>query len=408
MATTTGRLTAAGLKILAREGAPPGKHFDGGGLHLDVRENGARYWRLAYRFAGRPRLLAFGLYPEVSLAEARRGRDAARALLRDGTDPMAAKSERRAADRRVADSAFSKVALAWLATRRKEWADETYRKADYVINTYLIPALRRQSVTTLKSRDAADALAEIAAKAPALAAKARQYLGGIVTYAIRQELREDGRLLSLRDTLPRRQKGHIPAATDPASLRAVVKAVYAYRIPVTRAALSLTMLTAQRPGVVCAAEWAEFDLDVAEWSIPAGKMKMGKRHIVPLPQQAVELLKGMLPWTGGRQYVFPPLARQTIEHLHRDTLSKALREMGFRDKHATHGFRTALRTIARERLGFDSDVLEAQLAHAKRGDVQRAYDRTEFTDERRRVMQEWADYLDSLRADAPFEQNKAA
>lgn len=408
MATRMGKLTAVGLKALAREGAPSGKHFDGGGLHLDVRENGARYWRLAYRFAGRPRLLALGLYPEIPLAEARRSRDAARALLRDGTDPMAAKTQRKAADRRVADSAFPKVALAWLASRRNGWADETYRKADYVVNTYLIPALRRQSIATLKSRDAADALTDIATKAPALAAKARQYLGGIVSYAIREELREDGRLLSLRDTLPRRQKGHIPAATDPASLRAVAKAVDAYKIPVTRAALTLTMLTAQRPGVVCAAEWAEFDLDAAEWSIPAVKMKMGKRHIVPLPRQAVELLQMMLPWTSGRRYVFPPLARQTTEHLHRDTLSKALREMGFRDKHATHGFRTALRTIARERLGIDSDVLEAQLAHAKRGDVQRAYDRTEFTDERRRVMQEWADYLDRLRINGPIEQNKAA
>lgn len=137
-------------------------------------------------------------------------------------------------------------------------------------------------------------------------------------------------------------------------------------------------------------------------------MKMRKAHIVPLPDQAIELLRTMQVWTQGRRYVFPALARQKTEHLHRDTLSKALREMGFKGKHATHGFRTALRTIARERLGIDSDVLEAQLAHAKRGDVQQAYDRTVFTDERRRVMQEWADYLDKLRANTSIEHRRAA
>jgi len=405
MAIETDKLTALGIKTLVCDGAPAKKHFDGGGLYLDVRANGSRYWRMAYRFAGREKLLALGIYPEVSLAEARRRRDEARALLRSGADPLAAKAERKTTDRRIAEAAFPKVAAAWLALRKKGWSAGTYRKAEYVTEAYLVPTLRRHSIATLKTKDAVDALQGIP---PSLARKARQYLGSMVNYAIQRELRDDGRLLSLRGALPGYRRGHIPAATDPATLRAVVKAVDEYEIPVTRTALTLTMLTAQRPGLIAAAEWGEFDLKNGEWSIPGHKMKMRKAHIVPLPKQAVDLLQGMLAWTGGRRYVFPPLARQKTEHLHRDTLSKALREMGFKGTHATHGFRTALRTIARERLKVDADILEAQLAHAKRGDVQQAYDRTEFNDDRRRVMQEWANYVDKLRISTPIDERKAA
>jgi integrase len=405
MAVETDKLTALTIKSLAAEGAPAKKHFDGGGLYLDVRANGSRYWRLAYRFAGREKLMALGVYPEVSLAEARRRRDEARILLRNGTDPLAVKEERRVTDRRVADAAFPKVAAAWLEFKKKGWAEATYSKANYVLDAYLIPALRRESIATLKTKDAAEALQAIP---PSLARKARQYLGGIVDYAIRQELRDDGKLLSLRGALARQQKGHVPAATDPNSLQAVVRAVDEWEIPVTRNALLLTMLTAQRPGLVVSAEWSEFNLQEAEWSIPGHKMKMRKPHIVPLPRQAVALLQSMLVWTAGQRFVFPALARQKTVHLHRDALSNALRDMGFQGKHATHGFRTSLRTIARERLRVDPDVLEAQLAHAKRGDVQQAYDRTEFNDLRRRVMQKWADFLDKLRKDAVAEQQNAA
>ncbi|MBK6674452.1 MAG: integrase arm-type DNA-binding domain-containing protein [Proteobacteria bacterium] len=404
MAVETDKLNALSLKNLTREGAPSGKHFDGGGLYLDVRPTSARYWRMKYRFAGREKLLALGVYPEVSLADARRRRDEARNQLRSGIDPTAARAEKLSADRRVVDAAFPTVAASWLAFKRPGWAESTYRKAEFVTNTYLIPALRRQSIATLKTRDAAGALQEIP---PTLASKARQYLGGMINFAIQHELRDDGRLLSLRGVLPRHQKGHVPAATSPGTLQAVIKAVDKWAIPVTRNAFLLTMLTAQRPGIVVEAEWAEFDLAAREWSIPGHKMKMRKAHTVPLPRQAVELLQEMQAWTAGKQFVFPALARQKTPHLHRDALSNALRDMGFKGKHATHGFRTSLRTIARERLGVDHDVLEAQLAHAKRGDVQQAYDRTEFTVQRRRVMQKWADYLDKLR-NVATDQQKAA
>lgn len=390
----SGKLTAVAIK-----NAQPGKHFDGGGLFLDVRANGSRYWRMKYRFGGRENLLAFGVHPEVSLAEARRRRDAARALLRDGKDPSIERDASRDAQRRNTEAAFPKVAAAWLAFKKREWADERYRKAEYVTNTYLLPPLRHASITTLTTKQAADVLAKIAQDAPTLASKARQYLGGITNYAIRHGLREDGRLLSLRGAVPKHDKGHIPAATDPKEVAAVAKAVEAYPVPVTRAALTLAMLTAMRPGIVASARWSEIDLDAAEWTVPGVRMKTGHAHIVSLPTQAVALLRDMLAYTQGKEYVFPPLARQKTPHLHRDALSAALRRMGFQGRHATHGFRGMLRTVARERLGIDPDILEAQLAHAKKGDVQKAYDRTTFGDARRKAMQAWADYIDQLKAD---------
>src|SRR6185312_12353182 len=158
----------------------------------------------------------------------------------------------------------------------------------------------------------------------------------------------------------------------------LLSAIDRYSSPVTRAALQICALTALRPGVVARARWEEIDLAAAEWHIPGAVMKMRHAHIVPLPRQAIELLKEMRETTFSREWVFPSQARQKTPHLHRDALSKALRDMGFKGQHATHGFRGMLRTVARERLHIPADVLEAQLAHAKKGEVQKAYDRTEF------------------------------
>jgi integrase len=172
------------------------------------------------------------------------------------------------------------------------------------------------------------------------------------------------------------------------------------------------MLTAMRPGIVASARWSEMDLDAAEWSVPGPRMKMRHAHIVSLPRQAIAALREMIPYTGGKEFVFPPLARQETPHLHRDSLSAALRRMGFAGRHATHGFRGMLRTVARERLGIDPDILEAQLAHAKKGDVQKAYDRTTFGEPRRKAMQAWADYLDQLKSGdkkvVPMRRGRAA
>ncbi|MGF6878450.1 tyrosine-type recombinase/integrase [Paraburkholderia sp. MM5477-R1] len=382
----------------AKPRAQPYLLADGNGLALRVRPNGTRTWLLRYRRPGtsKENFLSLGPYPDVSLVDARKAATIARNLVRDGTDPVEHRRAESAARKRAAEGAFQLVAQKWLAFKRKEWADETYRKAEFVVREYLSPALGNKPISTLATPEVKPVLEAIAAHAPNLATKARQYVGGIVTYAIQHGLREDGIPLSLRGVIPRHKKGHIPAITKPAEIAPLVQAINTYKSPITRAALKLTMLTGLRPGMVAAAPWDEVDLDVAEWHVPAGRMKMQHEHIVPLPKQAVELLEELEALTGRGHYVFPSPARQKTPHLHRDALSKALRELGFQGKHATHGFRGMLRTVGRKRLGIDIDILEAQLAHAKRGDVQKAYDRTTFDDDRRRVMQEWADYIDRL------------
>jgi integrase len=386
------RITAAALR-----NAKPGSRLpDGGGLRFEYRPNGARYWRLKYRFGGVEKLLALGVYPEVTLAEARRRRDEARALLRDQLDPAAIRRARKEGTKRDARGAFPLVAAEWLAFKKRGWAPETHKKAEYVVTTYLVPPLRGRSIAELATKDASRIIEAIAERAPNVASKARQHLGGIVEYAIRHGLREDGRLLSLRGTVPRASKGHIPAATRTQDIAALVRAIDTYGSLVTRAALKICMYTALRPGVVAAATWSEIDLEAAEWHIPAARMKTRTDHIVSLPTQAIAVLREMegLGRRGG--YVFPSPAQQKTPHVHRDGLSAALRGMGFQGRHATHGFRGMLRTVGRERLGIDVDVLEAQLAHAKKGDIQKAYDRTTFDDARKVAMQRWADYLDSL------------
>ena len=381
----------------AKTGPKPYLLSDGQGLSLRIRPNGVKTWLLRYRRpgTGKENFLSLGPYPDITLTEARRRAATARDLVREGTDPVEQRRADVAARKRAADGAFHLVASAWLEFKRKEWADETYRKAEFVLREYLTPALRNKSISTLSTAQVKPVLETIAAKAPNLASKARQYVGGIVSYAIHNELREDGLPLALRGVLPRHKKGHIPAITKPADIGPLVKAINAYSSPITRAALKLAMLTGLRPGVIASAPRSEIDLDAAEWHIPGERMKMQHDHIVPLPRQAIVVLNELKAITGDSVYVFPSPAKQKTPHLHRDALSKALRDMGFQGKHATHGFRGMLRTVGRERLGIDIDVLEAQLAHAKRGDVQKAYDRTTFDDDRRRVMQEWADYVDS-------------
>ncbi|QNN47208.1 integrase arm-type DNA-binding domain-containing protein [Thermomonas brevis] len=368
------------------------------GLCLEVTPTGSKLWRYRYRYAGKARMMALGKWDEITLLDARDRLRDARRLLANGMDPMASKRAATAAQVKEGRVAFPAFAAEWLEYKRKRVGIETYRKARLVTEGDLIPSLRRHSIDTLATKDVTPVLDKIAQRAPNLAVKARQYLGGMVAYAIQQGLREDGKLLSLRGTLVKYDAGHIPAITKPAELRPLLLAIDGYSQQVTRTALLLASLTALRPSVIASAQWAHIDLEAGEWHIPGHLMKTRHDHIVPLPRQAVTLLEAIRGNDPG-QYVFPSPAKQKTPHLHRDALSKALREMGFQGKHATHGFRGTLRTMARERLSVDIDVLEAQLAHAKKGDVQKAYDRTTFDDQRREVMQAWADYLDNLRKD---------
>jgi len=394
---------------------------DGNGLSLLVNPSGMKSWTVRYRLPDgrRPAPATIGHYPTLTLAEARvravevqrdakRGiaatgvREARRAAIAAAGAEQEAEAQAKVEQERAS---FHAVSGRWLAEKRLTWSAETYRKARLVVNDYLVPKLGDKDMRTLETKDVRPVLLEMAPKVPQLARKARQYAGSIVEQAINEGLRSDESTLRLSRVLPTFRSGHMPAVTDDdGRLGEVMRAIDGYGNRVVRAALTLTALTAIRPGVAASARWDEIDLEEGEWKIPGlnpdgtRRMKTGQDFTTSLPRQAVEVLREMRERRAGEEYVFPPQARQTTPHLHRDALSKALRDMGFQGQHTTHGFRASLRTLGRERLGIDVDVLEAQLAHAPKDEVDAAYARVKFKEQRREVMQAWADYLDELRA----------
>lgn len=393
---------------------------DGNGLVLSISPAGRKSWLVRYRLAdgSRPAPATIGHYPAMSLAEARLKAEDVQCDARHGKatagirkaqhDAGAAEdAEQKAvvqAQVKTEQASLRAVASRWMAEKKPTWATETYRKARLVVDSYLIPKLGDLDMRTLETRDVRPALLEMAKDTPQLARKARQYVGSIVDHAINERLRRDESRLRLDRVLPSFRTGHMPAVTDnDTKLGDVMRAIDAYPNRIVRAALILAALTAMRSGVVASARWEEIDLKAGEWRIPGmnpdgtNRMKTGQDFSTSLPEQALVALREMHERNMGGEYVFPPQGRQNSMHISRDSLSKALRDMGFQGEHTTHGFRASLRTLGRERLAIDVDVLEAQLAHAPKNEVEAAYARVKFHEKRREVMQQWADYLDGLR-----------
>jgi len=400
-------LTEVGIKNAIRkaEGRTKGGRgfplWDGQGLHL-IDRGGRYHWRLKYtRPDGRENRLALGRYPAVSLAEARALAEDARRELRSNADPGAVRKAQRSEARRKVTDTFERYARKWATAKAPGWSQSTRDKIELVLRDYLIPAIGNRDVRDLASMDVVKVLRRINEHAPSLTKKAAQAAQATIRMAIQAGARDEGRLLdlNLRDNLPKAQKHHYAAATAPGDVKAVMGGIRKLSGEVTRAALLVCAYTAQRPGNVAAMRRCDVDAEAAEWNIPANVMKTGQPHTVPLSRQALALIESMHPYRNGNGYVFPPVAKQSTPHLHRDSLSKALRDAGLKGKQTPHGLRATLRTVARERLGISADVLEAQLAHAKKGEVQSAYDRTGFVTERHRVMQTWADYLDGTARD---------
>ena len=399
---------------------------DGNGLALVVSTAGRKSWTVRYRVpdGSRPAPATIGHYPAMTLAQARVRAIEVQSDAKHGmTTTGVRKAQQVAAEESEVEkqveldtqnATFLAVSAQWLSDKRPTWAVETYRKARLVVDSYLVPKLGSFDMRTLETKNGRPVLMEMAKETPQLARKARQYIGSIVEQAIDEGLRPDESSLRLTRVLPSFRSGHMPAVTDNDNrLGEVMRAIDGYGNRVVRAALILAALTAMRSGVVASARWSEIDLNAAEWRIPGknpdgtNRMKTGQDYTTSLPTQALAVLREMHERNMDSEYVFPPQDRQSTPHLNRDALSQALREMGFRGEHTTHGFRTSLRTLGRERLGIEVDVLEAQLAHAPKDEVQAAYARVKFRDKRREVMQAWADYLDGLKGATnvlPFKQ----
>ncbi|WP_307173828.1 integrase arm-type DNA-binding domain-containing protein [Duganella sp. CF517] len=355
----------------AKPRTKPYKLFDGGGLYLEVLPSASKFWRMKFRQAsGKESRLRFGPYPEVSLSEARMRRDETRALRRGGTDPAQARRSEKATRLLAATQTFQVVALLWLDKTKAERADSTRRKIFNWLRNDIFPVIGNMPITEVRPRDVLAALRVIERRgAIETAHNAKRAVGQVFRFGVASDLFQRDVTRDLRDALASVPAGRYAAITGPGPLRALLRAIYDYDgHPSPRAALKISPMLFQRPGMIRAMEWQELDLQCREWRIPGKKMKMQNDHIVPLPSQAVEILRHLRPLTGKGKYVFPGM-RSHDRCMSENTINAALRSMGFSAEVMTgHGFRATARTILDEVLGERVDLIEHQLAPRQRSE----------------------------------------
>jgi integrase len=377
------------------------KHSDGDGMYLLVLGSG-KYWRMDYRFLGKRKTLALGVYPEVSLAKARSRRAEARELLADGLDPSANKKRQKVERLQAAMHTFEQVALTWLEKTKAGRAEITQKKVTTWLTKDLIPAIGHMPIAEIKPRDVLLAVQKIEARGSIDSAHRVKQIGGqVFRFAVATGLAERDVTADLKGAMATAPRSHFAALTDPVAVGGLLRAIDGYDGHIyTKAALQLAPLVFVRPGELRGAEWHEFDLDGAEWRIPGSKMKMKTDHIVPLSDQVVKLLDKLRGITGHGRFVFPSI-RTGERCMSENTINAALRGMGYSsDMMTAHGFRAMARTILDEVLEERVDLIEHQLAHQVKDPNGRAYNRTAHMPARRAMMQRWADYLDSLRRGA--------
>ena len=403
-------LTDTFIKNLKWAGAPAGeKHTDGQGLYLLIKATG-KYWRMNYRFAGRQKTLAIGVYPAVPLAKARQRRDKARELFADGIDPSKAKQVEKQAQVVAAANTFELVAREFLVTKTDAWTPMYAAKWLRGMSKDLFPYIGSLPLASISAPMLLDALRKCEKRGAIESAHTlRQTAGQVFRYGIQTGRCVSSPAADLQGALKPVNTKHMAAILEPLKVGELMRSIASYNgQPMTRVALVLSALLFQRPGNIRQMEWAWVNFDNAMLTIPSQDMKRrkhqkvnGRPHFVPLAPQALTALKEMRPLSGHGRYVFPSLL--TGERPMSDnTVNSALRRMGYTNSEMTaHGFRATARTLMVERLpGVSADVIEAQLAHGKSGPLGSAYDRAEFMEHRRKMMLEWAAYLDKLRVGA--------
>lgn len=391
----------------------PYKLADGGGLYLEVTPTGSKLWRMKFKQAnGKEGRLSFGIYPLVSLVQAREKRDEARKLKTEGIDPGQFKREEKQTKASEAANTFERVARAWLGKSAAKRAESTHKKSVTLLEQDIFPAIGQMPISAIKPTDVLEALRKIERRgALETTSKARRLCSQVFKYAVAEGLIERDATADIGGALATAEKKHYAAITAPKQAGELMRAIEGYQGNIySVAALKLSPLVFVRPGELRAAEWSEIDLDAAEWRIPASKMKMKTDHLVPLSTQAVEILRNVQAVSGRGKYVFPSL-RTGERCMSENTVAAALRRMGYDSETMTaHGFRAMARTIMDEVLGERVDLIEHQLAHAVKDPNGRAYNRTAHLPARRQMMQRWADYLDKLKAGAdviPFKSTAA-
>ena len=371
------------------------------GLYLLVTEKGYKWWRFRYRFDNKEKLLSLGTYPEISLADARQRRDEARRQVAHGIDPGEVRKAKKQAKTEETET-FEIIAREWHTKFSPTWTPGHATKLLSAMTRDLFPWLGPCPIKELKAPELLATLRRIESRGTLETAhRMRGLLGQIFRYAVATGRAERDPAADLRGALPQPNENHLAALIDPKEVAPLLRALDGYQGHfVVKCALRLAPLLFVRPGELRHAEWEEIDLDEAVWNIPASKMKMREAHLVPLSNQAVDILRDLQPLTGTSRYVFPS-ARSVARPMSNNAVNAALRRMGYdKDTMTGHGFRAMARTILDEVLHVRPDYIEHQLAHAVRDPNGRAYNRTAHLEERRKMMQTWADYLDGLKAGA--------
>jgi integrase len=390
---------------MAKPRPKPYKISDGAGLALLVTPQGSKWWRLRYSYEGREKMLSVGIYPDVSLKLARERRDDARKLLAQGVDPSAEREKERSSR----DLTFALLAREWLDAQEQKLTMATRNKARWMLESFVFPKLGKRPIGRITAAELLSVLREIEERGHhETARRTKQRCGQIFRYAIATGRAERDVSADLRGALAPVTTQHRAAVTDPGAVGELLRAIDGYDgQPVTRAALRIAPYVFVRPGELRAAEWREIDLNRAEWRVPGSRMKMKEEHVVPLAKQVAALIRELHPLTGGGRYLFPALATAN-RPMSENTLNGALRRLGYSGKEMTaHGFRALASTRLNE-LGWAPDLIELQLAHKERNAVRAAYNRATRMEERRKMMQAWADHLDELRSPRLSPRNSSA
>lgn len=375
------------------------KKHDGGGLFLIVTPAGGRWWRFKYRFNGKEKNLSFGTYPEISLSDARKLREDARANVAKGIDPSELRKAAKAAQAEICANSFEIVAREWISKQSGNWSPANTEIVTRLLTVNVFPWIGKIPIIEVKAPELLSVLRRMEDRGILDSAhRTRAICGQIFRYAIATGRADHDVAADLRGALTPPKKKHLASITDPKEVAALLRAIDNLTGTfIVKCAMRLAPLVFVRPGELRQAEWSEIDFDKAEWNIPAEKMKTKHPHLVPLSTQAVAILKEIQPLTGPTRYVFHS-TRSTKKPMSDMALSAALRRMGYAQGEMTpHGFRAMARTILDEVLQVRPDFIEHQLAHAVRDPNGRAYNRTAHIEERHKMMQVWADFLDKLK-----------
>jgi len=382
----------------AKAAEKPIRLADGKGLYLEVAPSGGKWWRLKFRFDGKEKRLSLGVYPDVGLKEARERRDAARTLLRDGVDPSQNRKAQKATRADLAANTFEVIAREWL---QKFGSTMTEKYATGILKRFerdVFPWLGARPIAEIAAPELLTTIRRIEARgAVETAHRALSCCGQVFRYAVATGRAERDPSGDLKGAIPPAQGKHMAATTDPKTFAEYLRAMADYEGSLTvRCALRLAPLVFVRPGELRTAQWADINLETAEWRYLVTKTQTP--HIVPLSTQAVAILKELQPSTGRGRYVFPS-HRGGGRPMSDNAILAAMRRMGIsKEEMSGHGFRAVARTILDEVLGFRPDFIEHQLAHAVKDPNGRAYNRTAHLEDRRKMMQAWADYLDELKS----------